>query len=169
MGMPPDLDAPQVDLRRSDVLIFEGRLPDPAELLKWGGRPGIQYLIVNAANLDATTQETSDRGRWNLCKDVPVYQVSGPKGTASILILSRGIPIPGADPANGIREWFYDRSILTATGLTSPYGGPTNGQESRASNPQGPSQGGEQGAGNRNPQVPGHHQAEGPAPGRQGG
>src|SRR3990172_1634335 len=136
MGMPPDLDAPQVDLRRSDVLIFEGRLPDPAELLKWGGRPGIQYLIVNAANLDATTKETSDRGRWNLCKDVPVYQVSGPKGTASILILSRGIPIPGADPANGIREWFYDRSILTATGLTSPYGGPTNGQESRASKPQ---------------------------------
>jgi hypothetical protein len=124
-----DMEAPQVDLRRSDVLVFEGRLPDPAELLQWGGRPGVQYLIVDAANLNAATMDTSTGQRWVLCKDVPVYQVKGPKGTASILVLSRGTPIQGADPTNGIREWFYDRTLLTTTGLTTPYGGISSAQQ----------------------------------------
>lgn len=132
-----DLDPTQPDLRRSDVSVFEGRLPDPAEILQWGGKPGVEYLIIDAANLHQALAlppvELPDgtKDKWTSVKDVNVYQVSGPKGVVTVMILGRGKPIPGADPANGIRKWSYDRSILTSTGLKSPYGGTEGAQEDK--------------------------------------
>lgn len=137
MSSPFDLDAPVVDLRRSDVGTFEGRLPDPAELIQWGGKPGVEYLMLDSRNLHEATNLppkiiAGKPCKWGLCKEVQVYQVSGPSGSTTIMILARGEPIVGADPSNGIRKWFFDRSILTTTGLKTPYGGASAQQVSQA-------------------------------------
>jgi hypothetical protein len=116
------------DLRRSDVKTFEGRLPDPAEVIQWGGKPGVQYLMIDSRNLHEARNEPpividGKEHRWGPIKDMDVYQVVGPQGGTTIMVLGRGKPIPGADPANGVRRWSYDRTILETTGLKSPYGG----------------------------------------------
>lgn len=123
-----DLHPDEPDLRRTDVANFAGRLPDPGELLRWGGQPGVEYLMIDSRNLHDATQlpavvRNGKSHKWVICRDVPIYTVSGPAGSTTIMVLGRGEPITGADPANGIREWFYDRTILTATGLKAPYDG----------------------------------------------
>ena len=118
------------DLRLGDVSNFEGRLPDPTELVRWGGRPGVQYLMIDSRNLHEATNDTDEAGKkWLLTRDGRVHTVTGPGGVTTIMILCKGKPVEGADPANGIRQWFYDRTILQATGLPTPYGGahPVNG------------------------------------------
>ena len=125
------------DLRRTGVTLFEGRLPDPAEIIQWGGKPGVQYLMVDSRNLHAATNLPPVRiankdCRWGLTKGIDVFQVVGPKGATTMMVLSRGEPIPGADPANGIPEWFYDDELLNTTGLTAPYGDSNAQQEPQA-------------------------------------
>lgn len=120
------LESPEPDLRRSDVGNFAGRLPDPTEIIRWSGSPGCEYLMVDSRNLhEATTLQGVARNgktyKWVICKDVPIYTVSGPAGATTLMVLARGEPILGADPSNGIREWYYDRTILVATGLKAPY------------------------------------------------
>jgi hypothetical protein len=126
---PDFLGSPEVDLRRTENNVFEGRFPDPAELLQWGGQPGVHYLLVDSGNVhDAQRAEPiiidDVPCRWGPTKGADFYTIIGPKGEATAVLLSRGKPIPHADPANGVREWYYDRSLLQTTGLKSPYGGP---------------------------------------------
>lgn len=124
------LDAPEPNLKRSDVSNFAGRLPDPGEIVRWTGQPGVQYLMIDSRNLHEATSIPAVAGqdgktfKWVISRDTPIYTVSGPAGSTTIMILARGEPIKGADPANGIREWFYDRAILMATGLKAPYSTP---------------------------------------------
>lgn len=124
MSSPPlelPLDPTEPDLRRSDVGNFENRLPDPTELIRWGGRPGVRYLMIDSRNLHEATQPDDKGERWVQCRDVPIYTITGPTGMTTIMVLSKGKPIEGADAANGIREWFYDRTILLTTGIKNPY------------------------------------------------
>ena len=133
----PMMDAPEPDLKRSDVTNFAGRLPDPGEIVRWTGQPGVEYLMIDSRNLHEATGlpavKVGDKSyKWVISKDTPIYTVSGPAGATTIMVLARGEPIKGADPANGIRTWFYDRTILSSTGLKVPYANhppkPTNGE-----------------------------------------
>lgn len=120
MSTSPD-DPTPYSVLRDDTDTFAGRLPDPTELIRYGGRPGVRYLMVDASNLHEATQPDEIGERWTQCRDVPPRQVQGPAGSTTIMILSKGQPIPGSDPINGVREWSYDRTILKITGLSDPY------------------------------------------------
>ena len=104
------------DLRQGVSVIYQGRLPDPTEVIQWGGRPGYIYAFVHAANLGRYR-----RSGWAMVAGTDNLEVLGPLGTADALVLARGAPIPGGDPANGVRPWFYDPRLLEETGLSSPY------------------------------------------------
>ena len=125
--LAPLVEAYDPDLRRSDVSVFVGRLPDPAELVQWGGLPGVKYLMVDSRNLHEALKLPPEviggqPYKWGPTRGVGVYEVQGPAGSTTLMVLSAGKPIPGADPANGIRSWRYDRTLLSATGLKTPYG-----------------------------------------------
>lgn len=105
---------PEESLLRSDVKrSFEGRLPKLAEVLLWGGQPGVEYCYVDGSNIGAF----QDIG-FEMIRDATVFGVLGPKGECpSILIMGRGTPIPGADPHNGIRVLGVDNHIRATTGV----------------------------------------------------
>ena len=115
-------DAPAPSILRSEVNTFEGRLPDPTEILRYGGRPGMEYLMLDARNLHVATQLDFPTGPWKLCREVPIYNVVGPKGATTLMVLGKGEPIEGSDPLNGVRRWSYDTTLLTTTGLENAYG-----------------------------------------------
>lgn len=110
-----DLPSLQVN-RTSNIPTFSGRLPDPGEVVQWGGKPGCQYAFVLATKLGQYMRQG-----WLQVRDLGVLAVEGPKGSADIFVVVRGKPITSADPANGIRPWFYDPAIFDATGLETPY------------------------------------------------
>lgn len=112
----PDYNEADVDVMRSTLSKFEGRLPDPAELIAWGGLPGVRYAMVAGHNVP----EAKDMG-WHLCRDVASITLVGPKGHVELVVMARGEPILGASPANGIRQWDYDPQLLSITGLNAPH------------------------------------------------
>ena len=113
---PDDLPSLQEDT--SPTRRFECRLPDPAEVLRWGGVPGCLYAFVSSGKLSSYR-----RAGWSIARgtDSTLLSVVGPKGECDIFVLVRGKPIPGADPANGVREWFLDPTIFSETGLETAY------------------------------------------------
>lgn len=128
MSSAPDytLDPDEPNLKRSDVTNFKERLPDPGEIARWTGKPGVEYLMIDARNLHTARSEPpvlveGKEYRWEICKEVPVYTVTGPLGEVTLMVLGRGKPIEGADPANGIRRWFYDKDLLLKTGIKTPF------------------------------------------------
>lgn len=108
------------DLREDGqaVRTFVGRLPDPVEVIRWGGLPGCQYAFVSDRKLGAYR-----RAGWTLARgtDSTLLVVEGPKGSCDIFVLVAGKPVHAADPSNGVRLWHYDPDILETTGLTEPY------------------------------------------------
>lgn len=97
---------------------FDGRLPDPSEVVRWGGTPGCEYAYVAADNFARLTEFD-----WSIASGVKPLTIVGPKGPCQVVVLVRGEPIEGADPLNGIRTWFTDPAVFERTGLTSPYPG----------------------------------------------
>jgi hypothetical protein len=58
------------------------------------------------------------RDGWELTKGGDVVSISGPVGTCdSVMVLSRGEPITGAAPMNGIRRWGVHKKLEEITGL----------------------------------------------------
>lgn len=106
-----DHQEPSLLLNR-EPLSFEGRLPDPSELLRWGGRPGFRYAIIQAMNLG----DYREMG-WSPVRDLSSFPISGPSGRCEAMVVSQGSSIEGASPNNGIREWSVDHHVLWATGL----------------------------------------------------
>jgi hypothetical protein len=105
-------------LRADTQRVYEGRLPRLAEVLLWGGKPGVEYCYVDGANLGAFQSIG-----FELVRDTDAFTVTGPKGEcSSVVIMGRGTPIPGADPQNGIRVLGVDNKIRESTGLDSEEG-----------------------------------------------
>jgi hypothetical protein len=102
--------------------IFEGRLPDPTEAIRWGGAPGCEYAYVAADNYSKYSVDG-----WELADKVKPFTARGPRGICQFLVMVRGEPIVGADPLNGIRPWVYDDTILARTGIDKPF--PTHPKE----------------------------------------
>ena len=48
------------------------------------------------------------------------YTINGPRGTAEVILMGVGIPIPGASPHQGRPELYHDAEIARLTGLTIP-------------------------------------------------
>ena len=111
-----DYNELDIDILRSNTVgRYHGRLPDPAELLAWGGQPGTQYAMVAGQNVTAAKELD-----WQLCRDVASVTVSGPEGACELVVMAKGDPINGASPANGIRRWQYDPTLLALTGIKDP-------------------------------------------------
>lgn len=108
----PSLRAGRVD----EVPIYNGHLPDPADVVQWGGKPGCLYAFVSAPKIGQYMRQG-----WSQIPGTTPLEVVGPKGSVDVFAVVRGKPISTADPANGIRGWFYDPAILAETGLESPY------------------------------------------------
>jgi len=107
----PPIDRSTARLEATET-VFDNRLPDPAELVRFGGQVGIEYAMISAANLGAA------RGMgYDICREVPVVTVVGPSGECSVLTMARGKPIEAQSPTNGVRRWEVDKSILHITGL----------------------------------------------------
>ena len=98
---------------------FTDRYPDLDEILAWGGLPGVQYLYAYEGNTNSWKLDG-----WSMCRNVDTFSVTGPEGTAGVIVMARGEPIPGAAPTNGVRECSVDKKLDTLTGL-----GDTNGEE----------------------------------------
>ena len=111
MSFGAELNEPNL-LATPGKLSFEGRFPDPTELVRWGGRPGCQYLIVATVNLGEARE-----GGWEICKDTANFPIVGPIGTCECMVLTKGEPIQGVSGSNGVREWAYDSEISGITGV----------------------------------------------------
>jgi hypothetical protein len=88
-------------------------IPDLRELLpKFRGRPGFEYLQCCVANL----RRAQDEG-WTEVENTVIYTIEGPKGEASMKLLARGKPIPGATHNAGARLCVCDKSVEGLTGV----------------------------------------------------
>jgi hypothetical protein len=96
------------------------RIPHPKEIVRSGGLPGVEYCYVLGKNIGKWQKMSrGDKSQqWSLTRNIPVISIAGPKGFAdSVVVMSRGIPIPGADPENGTRRWYVDNELISLTGL----------------------------------------------------
>lgn len=116
--------------------VFEGRMPDPTEVVRWGGWPGCEYLYAAVDRMDFYMEEHG----YGLPKDPVRVTVKGPAGSCRIIVMVKGEPIVGADPLNGIRPWAYDPTIKDKTGLTELF--PTEIRLKAKSGPDNPPKGG---------------------------
>ncbi len=115
--------------------VFEGRYPDLPELVQFGGKPGLEYALIAGQNI-ARFQGLG----WQLVRGLGAYLVRGPGGEASANLMCLGQPIPGANPANGIRPYWIDPTLDKLTGLT-PEGEPSGNQEGKGKGSQGKAKG----------------------------
>jgi hypothetical protein len=114
MPPPPGAEPGDINPLASDQTTFEGRMPDPTEVVRWGGSPGCRYAFITADRYDHFAESG-----WELpSPPVRTITVKGPTGSCRVMIVVQGKPIPGADPLNGIRPWSYDPTIKDRTGLT---------------------------------------------------
>jgi hypothetical protein len=127
-----DGDLPTLLEDGSPTRLFKGRLPDPTEVVRWGGLPGCNYAFVTDAKLGQYR-----RAGWVIAPgtDSLLLTVEGPKGSCDIFVIVSGKPIAGGDPANGIRYWHYDPQILERTGLVGPYPDPVAEAAKRGGRP----------------------------------
>jgi len=100
----------------SDPLFFENCYPDPYDELQNGGWPGISYAYVSVAN---QKKYMTEFGLWLVPNNGKVYTISGPKGQMDCIIMGHGEPIRGADPSNGLREWYVDHDLEEGTGVSA--------------------------------------------------
>lgn len=121
-----DLNAPSTSSPIRKATRFEGRLPEPDEVLVHGGIPGVRYLLAAGHNIGRfcapENPEDPEATGWDLTHGASPLTIIGPKGEATgVVVLSKGAPIRGASRLNGERQWYYDVDISQVTGLdTSP-------------------------------------------------
>ena len=105
-----------------DLTRFEGRYPEPDEICRYGGRPGVEYCYVAGQN----QRKFVDVG-FSPITGVPTLTFVGPKGTMdTVVVMGRGAPIQGAGDDNGIRRWFVDVDVEKVTGIPSSSGSPVD-------------------------------------------
>ncbi|OGR29714.1 MAG: hypothetical protein A2139_02400 [Desulfobacca sp. RBG_16_60_12] len=108
-----------------DLTRFEGRYPEPDEICRYGGLPGVEYCYVAGQN----QRKFVDMG-FSPITGVPALPFIGPLGTMdTVVVMGRGAPIQGAGDDNGIRRWFVDVDVEGTIGIPanpdSPVGKPT--------------------------------------------
>jgi hypothetical protein len=113
-----------------DPTSFEG-IPDPRAFLRDGGRPGVAYAYVLGA-------KASEDG-YEMAQGIPVLTFTQDgKRCENILVVCKGVPIDGANPANGVRQWGVSTSILVELGLAEPAPKPPKATEPKATKPTAP-------------------------------
>lgn len=119
------------------------QIPSLRDLMKrTGGLPGIIYAQVAMKNVtDAQAGRWPDpdsrlddllfslihpvrRGRgkprFSAIGGISAYRITGPKGSADVVLMGSGARVPGLDPKNGRRRQIVDPDICTLTGLPDP-------------------------------------------------
>ncbi len=82
------------------------------ELLAHGGVPGISYCHVAGINIGKFEREG-----WSMTRDMPSYSIGK---CDSVVLMSKGVPIAGASPHNGVRQLFVDRDLPKFSGVPLP-------------------------------------------------
>lgn len=95
--------------------IFD-RIPMTQDLIKNDGQAGVEYAIVDTANIVKAHQEGWER----LSPPTVPFLIKGPKGTAACDFLGRGKPIKGQTIGTTISPLAVDREIREKTGLVDP-------------------------------------------------
>jgi len=103
------------EIREPLQVEWEGIYPTLTDLTLHGGVPGCEYRLTHSSN---TAKAQADG--WKLTQGYPVFVLKGWRGIASAQLMVRGSPIPGADPYNGVREFFIDRRLDAETGIDQP-------------------------------------------------
>lgn len=89
--------------------VFIG-LPDPRELLAWGGRIGVEYAFTVGAHI-----ASMDEDGWEIINGLPPMTILDPSTQSlslnNVIIMARGKPVAGGSPSNGIRLWYVDKPI----------------------------------------------------------
>ena len=86
-------------------------LPDLWDLLPNGGWPGVIYALVAAKNA-----VSARANGLQPIRGADYFVVNGPAGSAAVMLMGHGAPIPGASPDSGARELLVDGDIGTSTG-----------------------------------------------------
>jgi hypothetical protein len=99
-------------------------LPDPRDIFPNGGVVGLEYAYVLGHNIGFYTDPRLPlEDRWELVRGAPVYRI-GPAN--NVLLICRGLPVPGADPASSCRTWYVDPELDDLlSGMDTPPTSPT--------------------------------------------
>jgi hypothetical protein len=108
-----------------DPTTFEGRFPQLEELVRWGGLPGVTYLLAAGENMGKLQRGEIPvmcggkdySGSWSMVREIPVLTVKGPKGESDMMLMAQGAPIRGADVTNGRRVCIVDPVLVDKTGI----------------------------------------------------
>lgn len=96
-------------------------IPSLKELIGGQGTPGFQYAQVCTHNLKRAQQDClveDDRtSGWKQLPGSEAYTITGPRGSADLVLMRRGSRIPGVSGDSGARHVFADPDILKLTGL----------------------------------------------------
>jgi hypothetical protein len=95
---------------------FENRYPTLADLLHFGGVPGVRYAIVSVQRIN----HYQSLG-WDLVSRLPGLTITITEGLHSgsygAMLMCNGRPIPGAPLDGSIREYAVDPMLDESTGL----------------------------------------------------
>jgi hypothetical protein len=87
-------------------------IPTLRQLIKNDGKPGVEYAIVEVANLFRAQSEGWD----DLDMRTRAFRLQGPQGTADCKLLGKGKPIPGQQMGS-VSPLHIDTSVKQKTGL----------------------------------------------------
>jgi len=95
--------------------------PIPSLLPKYGGRPGVEYMLCPIAQLATVTRDPDVL--WSPVDGFQeIWTIQGPGGSIDVQLLAAGIPIEGADQTGNKRRFTVHPDIPKATGLSKHYG-----------------------------------------------